>query len=442
METLGCAKNQVDAEIMSRLLRERGYDIVPDVSSAELAILNTCGFITSAKEEAIDRIIDLETLKESGDLSHLIVTGCLSERYGQDIYDEFPAVDLVLGIYEYGQIADRVSQLAAGQQEKTLPAEGDSIAHLSVPHESTSPYYAYLKIAEGCDQFCTYCAIPFIRGRQRSRHISDIVTEAKAHLAAGRKELIVIAQDIAAFGRDLYGEPRLATLIRALDDLDYDYRFRLLYANASLLTDDVIEAMERAKNLVPYLDMPIQHMSPTVLRRMGRKETPFSIIETIKRLRLALPKITLRSTVMVGFPGETARDFATLRLGLEHAKFERVGCFIYSEEEGTAAARLKGAIDPELAKERYEMIMADQETRMRAWQKVQIGTTRRVLLEGIHEDGLSYYGRSESEAPDVDPIITVYAETPDIELGTFVSVDIVEENDEGLVGVCKNESTK
>lgn len=441
METLGCAKNQVDAEIMSRLLKDAGHRIVSDLSEAELALLNTCGFITSAKEEAIDRILDLEALKEEGDLKHLVVSGCLSERYADDIYESFPAVDLVIGVYEYGQIASRVAKLASGKSEKTLPQKGDSIDHLSVSHESSNPYYAYLKIAEGCDQYCTYCAIPHIRGKQRSRHINDIVVEAKSHLASGRKELIVIAQDIAAFGRDLYGEPRLATLIRALDDLDYDYRFRLLYANPGLLTDEVIDAMERAKHLVPYLDMPIQHMSPTVLRRMGRKETPFSIIETIKRLRLALPKITLRSTVMVGFPGETARDFATLRLGLEHAKFERLGCFVYSAEEGTAAEKLEDRVDPALAAKRAEIIMADQAARMSAWQKEQIGQIRRVLLEGVSDDGMSYVGRSESEAPDVDPIVSVFAAAPDIELGMIVPVEIVDETSEGLVGVC-HESAK
>ena len=435
LETLGCAKNQVDAEIMSRLLRDRGYIMAFDISECDIAVLNTCGFIHAAKQEAIDRIIDLADLKKNGDLAGLVVTGCLSERYAKDIYREFPEVDLALGVSEYGQIADRLDAMQAGTAVKTLPQKGDTIAHLRVTHESESPYYAYLKIAEGCDAHCTYCAIPGIRGPQRSRPVNDICMEARQHIHAGRKELIIIAQDIALYGKDLYGEPRLATLIRALDDLDGDYRLRLLYAYAHNLTEEVIAAMARARHLVPYLDLPIQHMSPAVLKRMGRRETPFSILDTVKRLRLAMPKITLRSTVMVGFPGESARDIATLRLGLEQLKFERLGCFIYSPEEGTPAYLLPDRVDPELSAARYERIMSDQAARMAKWHASQVGTVRRVLLENVSEDGLAFLGRSESEAPDVDPEILVYAKSAHIELGMVVPVTIVEADQHGMTGV-------
>lgn len=441
LETLGCAKNQVDAEIMSRLLRDRAHRLVGAAEQADVAILNTCGFITSAKVEGIDRMLDLSDLKQKGALAYFVVTGCLGERYASDIYAEFPAVDLVLGVDEYGQIADRLETISQGL-EKTLPARGDSIAHLDIEHESQNPYYAYLKIAEGCDQHCTYCAIPGIRGKQRSRTLEAILDEAKQHLARGVKELIVIAQDIASYGTDRYGRPRLADLITKLDALSGDFRFRLLYAYAYRLDDAVITAMARATHLVPYLDMPIQHMSAPVLKRMGRHESPAMIRQTVQKLRQAIPGITLRSTVMVAFPGETDDDFEILQNALAELAFERLGCFIFSAEEGTAAERLPDHLADEIGQDRYDRVMDAQTLRMAQQQEAKIGTIQNVLLEAFDDAELAFVGRSEADAPDVDPVVTVYVDDPDVALGHIVAVKIIAVDDTGLIGVNQHESTE
>ena len=430
--SLGCSKNLVDTERMLYLLAEAGYEITPVAEEAEIIILNTCGFIESAKSESIENILDLSSLKELGNLRALICTGCLAERYREEIMQEMPEVDALLGVGSLEKIVEAVEAVARGEKytafldKEESPLGGDRVL-------TTPEYTAYLKIAEGCDNRCTYCAIPLIRGRMRSRTIEDIVAEARDLERLGVKELNLIAQDTTRYGLDIYGEYKLAALVRAITEATSIPWIRLLYCYPDKITDELIEELRSNPRLVKYMDIPVQHISAPVLKRMNRHGDSDTVREAIARLRAAVPDITLRTTAMVGFPGETEEDFEELCAFIKETRFDRFGAFTFSPEEGTDAALLPDQIDEELKATRLDTLMEIQLEISAALQADKVGKEILVLAEGYDIPAGIHYGRSAADAPDVDG--KIYFSAPKrIEPGTFLRVLITEALDYDLVG--------
>ena len=430
--SLGCSKNLVDTERMLYLLAEAGYEITPEAEEAEIIVLNTCGFIESAKSESIENIIDLASLKELGNLRALICTGCLAERYREEIMKEMPEVDALLGVGSLDLIVEAVESVSRGEKytafldKETSPLGGDRVL-------TTPEYTAYLKIAEGCDNRCTYCAIPLIRGKMRSRTIEDIVEEAKDLERLGVKELNLIAQDTTRYGLDLYGEYRLAALVRAITEQTTIPWIRLLYCYPDKITDELIEELKSNPRLVKYMDVPIQHISDPVLKRMNRHGDGATVRAAIKRLRESVPGITLRTTAMVGFPGETEADFEALCAFLKEARFDRFGAFSFSPEEDTVAATLPDQIDEETKAKRLNTLMEIQLDISADLQNAKVGSEILVLAEGYDIPAGIHYGRSAADAPDVDG--KIYFSAPKRILpGTFLRVKITEALDYDLVG--------
>ena len=430
--SLGCSKNLVDTERMLYLLAERGYEITPEAEEAEVVILNTCGFIESAKAESIENIIDLASLKEMGKLKALICTGCLAERYREEIMQEMPEVDALLGVGSIEKIAEAVEAVARGEKytsfldKESAPLGGDRVL-------TTPEYTAYLKIAEGCDNRCTYCAIPLIRGGLRSRPMEDIVAEAKDLERLGVKELNLIAQDTTRYGLDLYGEYRLAALVRAICAETQSPWIRLLYCYPDKITDDLIGELKSNPRLVKYMDIPVQHISDGVLRRMNRHGDNRTIRDAIRRLREGVPGITLRTTAMVGFPGETEADFEELCAFIKETRFDRFGAFTFSPEEGTEAATLPDQIDEEIKAARLDTLMEIQLDISAELQRNKVGQIIPVLAEAYDIPAGIHYGRSAADAPDVDG--KIYFSAPRrIAPGTFLRVKITEALDYDLVG--------
>lgn len=430
--SLGCSKNLVDTERMLYLLVERGYEITPEAEEADIVILNTCGFIESAKAESIENIIDLASLKEMGNLKALICTGCLAERYREEIMREMPEVDALLGVGSIDCIAEAVEAVARGEKytsfldKETSPLGGDRVL-------TTPEYTAYLKIAEGCDNRCTYCAIPLIRGHLRSRPIEDIVKEAKDLERLGVKELNLIAQDTTRYGLDLYGEYRLAALVRAICAETSIPWIRLLYCYPDKITDDLIEELKNNPRLVKYMDIPVQHIANSVLRRMNRHGDKDTIRSAVRRLRENVPGITLRTTAMVGFPGETEEDFEELCAFIKEARFDRFGAFTFSPEEGTEAALLPDQIDEDVKAARLDTLMEIQLDISAELQREKVGRIIPVLSEDFDIPAGIHYGRSAADAPDVDG--KIYFSAPRrITPGTFLNVKITEALDYDLVG--------
>ena len=430
--SLGCSKNLVDTERMLYLLAEKGYEITPEAEEAEIIILNTCGFIESAKSESIENIIDLASLKEIGSLRALICTGCLAERYREEIMKEMPEVDALLGVGSLEKIVEAVESVSRGEKytafldKETSPLGGDRVL-------TTPEYTAYLKIAEGCDNRCTYCAIPLIRGKMRSRTIEDIVAEAKDLERLGVKELNLIAQDTTRYGLDLYGEYRLAALVRAITEETSIPWIRLLYCYPDKITDDLIHELQTNPRLVKYMDVPVQHISDGVLARMNRHGDGDTVRAAIKRLRAAVPDITLRTTAMVGFPGETEEDFEELCTFIKESRFDRFGGFTFSPEEGTAAASLPDQLDEDVKRARLDTLMEIQLDISAALQAEKVGRELLVLAEGFDAAAGIHYGRSAADAPDVDG--KIYFSAPRrIAPGTFLRVQITEALDYDLIG--------
>ena len=430
--SLGCAKNLVDTEVMLRLLYDAGYEIVPEDTEAEIIIVNTCGFIASAKEESIDNILDVAWLKKNHSLRGIIATGCLAERYRDEIFSEMPEVDAVLGTGSYHEIVKAVEAVDRGEKfssyldKEEAPLGGDRCL-------TTPEYTAYLKIAEGCDNRCTYCAIPSIRGRMRSRRIEDIVSEAKELEALGVKELNLIAQDTSRYGLDLYGEYSLARLVREITRETSIPWIRLLYCYPDKITDELIAELRDNDRLLKYMDVPIQHASDEILERMNRHGNSALIRETIEKLRREVPGIVLRSTAIVGFPGETEQDFEALCAFVKEARFDRFGAFTYSPEEGTPAAEFDGQIDEQTKQDRYDILMQTQLSISEEIGEAMVGKTLTVLTEGYDVVAGTHYGRSEGDAPDVDGKI-YFASKKRIAEGTFVRVKITEALDYDLMG--------
>ena len=430
--SLGCSKNLVDTERMLYLLAEARYEITPEAEEAEIIVLNTCGFIESAKSESIENIIDLASLKELGQLRALICTGCLAERYREEIMKEMPEVDALLGVGSLEKIVEAVEAVARGEKytafldKEASPLGGDRVL-------TTPEYTAYLKVAEGCDNRCTYCAIPLIRGKMRSRPIEEIVEEAKDLERLGVKELNLIAQDTTRYGLDLYGEYRLAALVRAITEQTSIPWIRLLYCYPDKITDDLIAELRDNARLVKYMDIPVQHISDGVLKRMNRHGNGDTIREAIARLRASVPGITLRTTVMVGFPGETEQDFEELCAFVKETRFDRFGGFTFSPEEETEAALLPDQIEEEIKTERLDALMEIQLDISAELQANKVGSEILVLAEGYDIPAGIHYGRSAADAPDVDG--KIYFSAPKrIAPGTFLRVKITEALDYDLVG--------
>ena len=430
--SLGCVKNLVDTEVMLRELYENGFEITPEEGEAEILVVNTCGFIDPAKRESIDTILDLARLKEDGKCKYLIATGCLVERYREQVMEELPEVDALVGVGSLAHIADACRAVMRGEKyisfdyKESSPLGGERIL-------TTPSYTAYLKIAEGCDNRCTYCAIPLIRGRLRSRPMEDLVAEAKDLAAMGVKELNLIAQDTSRYGLDLYGEYRLADLVRAIcRETDIPW-IRLLYCYPDKITDDLVREMRENPRLLSYMDIPIQHYSDRVLARMNRHGGSSVIRDAVARLRREVPGVVLRTTAMVGFPGETEEDFEQLCAFVKEAKFDHFGAFTYSPEEGTAAAEFPDQIDEQTKQDRYDILMQTQLTVTEELNEKKIGKTIRVLCEGLDTVAEVFYGRSFADAPDVDG--KVYFKSPfPVNEGDFVDVLIEEALDYDLVG--------
>ncbi len=430
--SLGCSKNQVDTEVMIHSLREAGYEITPDENEADILVINTCGFIDSAKRESIDTIFDAYNLKEEGGIRGIVVTGCLAERFQENIMEEIPEIDACIGVGSLDRIVEAVRHVDNGEKFRAFADKETS--DLGGERVLTTPNYAvYMKIAEGCDNCCTYCAIPLIRGRLRSRPIEDLVEEAKRLEAMGAQELNLIAQDTSRYGLDLYGKYALADLVRAICRETAIPWIRLLYCYPDKITDDLIDELRNNPRLVPYMDIPIQHINDRILTAMNRHGNAALIRETVKRLREQVPGITLRTTAIVGFPGETDAEFEELCLYLKEAQFDRFGAFPYSPEEDTPAAELPDQVDEQIKQDRYDIIMATQLAVSEEKLGEKLGTTVTVLCEGY--DGLNkiHYGRSASDAPDVDGKV-FFKSKRRIPAGTFAEVYITDALDYDLVG--------
>ncbi|HHU53535.1 MAG TPA: 30S ribosomal protein S12 methylthiotransferase RimO [Clostridiaceae bacterium] len=445
--SLGCPKNEVDAESMSYALRKASFIFVDDPSMANFLIVNTCGFIEPAKEEAIAAILDLAEIKEynlnKNKPAFLIVTGCLGQRYAMEIYQEFPEVDLVLGTAQYDLIVSSVQRLHRGEiLRDTLPGKPGSIKHLYQGEQAASDRsYAYLKIAEGCSNRCAFCAIPGIRGPLLSRPLEDVVAEAAVLTERGFKEIILIAQDTTRYGQDIYGEPRLTELLQRLIKIPGIGLIRLMYVYGDVFSDRLIDFIAEHPQVAAYIDLPIQHASDKILKSMGRRDTNKHLRELIAKLRSKIHNLIIRTTVLVGFPGETEEDFAELKQFIKEIRFDRLGCFVFSPEEGTRAYKMPDLPSREIAEARHDQIMSLQKTISLAKNQERIGKTYDVLLEDISSDGLFYIGRSYGEAPGIDPSIYVLAQAADINIGDVIKVKIIDTDDYDLTGVSVHEFT-
>ena len=433
--SLGCSKNLVDTEVMLYNLHAAGFEITPNEEEAEIIVVNTCGFIESAKRESIDNILDVAELKTWGKCRHIIATGCLVERYREQVWEQMPEIDAILGVGSLFDIAEACSAVMRGEKyssfrdKETSKLGGDRII-------TTEPHTAYLKIAEGCDNLCTYCAIPMIRGKLRSRAIEDIVAEARDLEAMGVKEINLIAQDTTRYGLDLYGEYALARLVRALTDETSIPWIRLLYCYPDKITDELIYELKNNPRLVKYMDIPIQHISDKVLERMNRHGNGEVIRSAVKRLRDGVPGIVLRTTAMVGFPGESEEDFCELCEFVKEAKFDRFGAFTFSAEEGTPAAEMDGEIDEQTKQDRYDVLMQTQLTVAEEKSAERVGSTLTVLCDGYDTVAEIYYGRSYADAPDVDGRV-YFKSKKRVAAGDFVEVYVTEALDYDLIGEVK-----
>ena len=432
MISLGCEKNRVDAEMMMARLQKAGYELVDDASCADVAIVNTCGFIEAAKKESIGEILELGKQKAAGQIKAIVVTGCMAERYQQEIRKELPEADAVCGIGADADIVEVVDRTLRGEHpelfpEKTLlPLCGERV-------HSTPLYSSYIKIAEGCDNRCSYCAIPLIRGPYRSRPMESILEEAKALAESGTKELIVIAQDTTRYGRDLYKKWMLPELLHKLGTVDGVEWIRLLYCYPDFMTEELMDTIAQEPKIVKYVDLPLQHCSGPVLRAMRRFGDREKLTALIGKMRERIPGLVLRTTVIAGFPGETEEDFAELCDFIKEIRFERLGCFAYSQEEDTPAAEMENQIEEDEKRRRAGRVMETQMGIMQDWGEAQVGKSFDVLTEGFDEETQCWFGRSYADAPEIDG--RVYFTAADAPVpGQFVRVRITACMDCDLMG--------
>ena len=433
MISLGCPKNQVDAELLLADLKKGGFELVGDAALAEVVIINTCGFIESAKEESIEQILEMGLLKKEGRIKRIVVTGCLAERYRETLCQQIPEADVVLGIGSNSEICSEILKslekdepyCSFGKKED-LALEGDRVL-------TTLPFYAYLKIAEGCDNCCTYCAIPQIRGRFRSREIESIVAEAKSLAASGVRELVVVAQDTTRYGLDLYNKPMLPELLKRLNQIEEIRWIRVLYAYPEMITDELLDAIATLPKVVKYIDLPLQHANGDILKLMNRSGNRESLTALISKMRQKIKGLVIRTTFITGFPSETEEQFCELCEFLKETKIERVGCFAYSREEGTPAADFENQVDSETANRRAEIIMTAQQRTVDEYNEKLIGKTIEVVVEGFDRYGECYFGRSEFDAPEIDGKV-FFASQRALTIGDFVTVEIQEALDYDLIG--------
>lgn len=430
--SLGCTKNRVDTENMLELLRKEGYIITNNPQEADAVIVNTCGFIQDAKQESINTILEMAELKEKGNLRALIVTGCLSQRYKENLVAELPEVDAFLGVANYGGIADAVRKALGGSKVRDFERKDDTFDH-GQRVLTTAPYMAYIKIAEGCDNCCSYCAIPFIRGPLKSRLMEDIVSEAEELAKRGVKEAILIAQDTTKYGLDIYKEPRLAELLRALAGIAGIEWIRILYSYPESITNELIDTVYKNKKICNYFDIPVQHLDDKILKRMNRRSNRETILDAVARIRKKSADFILRTSIITGFPGETEEEHQALLEGIRTIRFDRLGVFQYSREDGTKAASLEGQVHAAIKKRRYNDIMQLQARISEEKNEERIGRTCRVLIEGLDDVSALYYGRSYAEAPEIDGKIFIRTKKR-LTAGAFHDVVITEGFDYDLMG--------
>lgn len=435
MVSLGCAKNLVDSERMLYLLRQKGFELTVEPGDADIAIVNTCGFIQSAKEEAIETILELVQLKAEGTLKHIIVTGCLAERYKEEAAELFPEVDAIVGIGDETEICAIFDRIQAGERvvqfapKCNMPLTGGRII-------STLPFFAYLKVAEGCSNGCTYCAIPQIRGKFRSVPMDEVLKEANWLAENGVTELVVVAQDTTRYGEDLNGGksllPELLTKLCAIEGFHW---IRILYCYPERISDELIDVIAKEPKIVKYLDIPIQHCNGEVLKSMRREGDAASLKALFEKLRARIPDITLRTTLMTGFPTETEDAFTELSAFVQDLKFERMGCFAYSEEENTPAAKMPDQIDEEIRRHRADLLMEQQMGISEQYNQKRLGTVTEAVIEGYDKWGECWFGRTAADAPDIDGKLFIQGKPSDgLQIGQYVQVKITDILDYDLMG--------
>lgn len=420
--SLGCPKNQVDAEMLLANLLKNGFELSTEEAEADAIIINTCGFIESAKAEAIENILECAAYKKEGKLKALVVTGCLAERYKDDITEEIPEVDVVVGIGSNGKISEIVTEAIKGNAKNSYGPKED----LDLNAERILggyPFSAYVKISDGCDNCCTYCAIPKIRGRLRSRKIEDIVKEARELAESGVTELIVVGQDTTAYGEDIYGKGMLARLLSELCKIEKLHWIRTLYTYPERIDDELLDTIAENDKLVKYLDIPLQHVDGEILKRMNRRGNIESLAALINKIRARIPDITLRTTFITGFPGETEEQFCSLHQFIKDIRFDKLGCFTYSAEEDTAAALFDNQVDEQIKARRMEIIMEDQSYIAAEKNEEKIGSVQEVLIEGWDDYIKCYFGRSKADAPEVDGKVFFTSDIP-LVIGEYVLVKI------------------
>ena len=436
IETMGCSKNTVDSELMSGLFQQNNHKIILDPIKADIIVVNTCSFIKDAKEESIEEIFDLLRLKEEKNCKYFIVTGCLSERYADELFEEIPEVDAFLGTTTFQQIIEVVNKLI--KTDKRIKKVGDIDLKIDEKIKrkiSTPNYYAYVKIAEGCDNNCTYCIIPKLRGKYRSRKLKDIYEEVKGLVANGTKEIILIAQDTARYGIDLYNEYKLADLLNKLSKINGLKWIRIQYAYPDVIDDKLIKEIKKNDKVVNYLDIPIQHSNNNILKRMNRRIIKEEIIDLVNKLRKEIPDIAIRTTLIVGFPGETKKQFDELYDFVKKMKFDRLGVFDYSDEEDTPAYNFENKISENVKKERKKEIMMLQQNISQKLNYEKIDSKLEVLIEEKLDNEDIYLARTQYDSPEIDGVVYVHTDK-ELEIGSFEKVLITDALEYDLIGEC------
>lgn len=432
ISTLGCAKNLVDSEMMLGTLVKNDYVQTGSIMDADIAIVNTCGFIEAAKEESINEILELAQYKERGNLKYLIVTGCLAQRYSDELLSEIPEIDIVLGTTSFDMILEKIEELKGGIRSSLITDIDKHIAEEIPRSLLTDTFSAYIKIAEGCDNHCTYCIIPKLRGKYRSRRQEDILKEARQLAKNGVKELIVIAQDTTKYGLDIYGKKAISDLMRELNEIEGLKWIRILYSYPEDVDAEFVKAVKECEKVLPYFDMPVQHANDAILKLMNRKTSKQQIKENIDRIRKEIPEASIRTSIIVGFPTETQEQFDELCEFVKEVKFDRLGVFAYSREEDTPAAILEGQIDEDIKQERKNRLMEIQQGISYEKNKTFVGSALEVMIDEKVEDGL-YEGRSYRDMMEIDGLVFVKTQE-DLKKGQFVNVNITEALEYDLTG--------
>ena len=424
MVSLGCSKNQVDGEIMLSLIQRDGYELCADPALCDVVIINTCGFIEDAKRESIENILEFCERKRAGQVRAVVVTGCLAERYQQEIVSEIPEADVILGIGRNTDIVAAIDHALHGERVVEFSDKNDLV--MDAERVLTNPpYYAYIKLADGCDNRCTYCAIPNIRGRFRSRKMENILEEVRRFAAQGVTEMNLVAQDTTRYGEDIYGRLMLPELIREVCKVDGVHWVRILYCYPQRITEELLDVMASEPKVVKYMDVPVQHASGRILKKMNRRDDYTYLKNLMQHIREKVPGVVLRTTFITGFPGETEEDFAELTRLVKEVRFERLGCFTYSREDDTPAYDMPDQIDEETKRRRADIVMTEQLAIAEEFARSLIGRELEVVVDGLDEESGIYYGRSYMDAPDIDT--RVYFDSPyEHEIGEYVTVTVTD----------------